>query len=45
MDYGLVYENENVEVWFEPITDEEDGFVINNKDDVHSIRGIYVLRQ
>lgn len=39
MDYGMIYENDNIDIWFEPITDEIDGFVVYNKD--HSINSIY----
>lgn len=41
MDYKLVYEDENIEIWFEPITDEIDGFVVYNKDEHYSIVGVY----
>lgn len=41
MNYKLIYEDENIEIWFEPITDKVDGFVVHNKDEHRSIIGIY----
>lgn len=42
LEYGCIYENDKYDVWFEPVTDEVDGFVIRNKDG--SIKDIYVSR-
>ncbi len=32
--YGLKLENNLYDIWFEPITDELDGFVMRSKDGV-----------
>jgi hypothetical protein len=33
LEYGLVKEYDEYDLWFEPITDTNDGFVIKSKDD------------
>lgn len=40
LDYGLIREFKDTDLWFEPITDEIDGFVLRSKDGVE-IKGIY----
>lgn len=42
LEYGMFYETDKVEIWYEPITDTIDGFVIYNKDEEHSIIRIYL---
>jgi hypothetical protein len=37
LEYGLIKEYKDSDLWFEPITDEIDGFVIRSKDGVEII--------
>jgi hypothetical protein len=32
IEYGLIKEYDDFDIWYEPITDEIDGFVIRSKD-------------
>ena len=40
IDYGVIKSYKNFDLWFEPITDEIDGFVMRKKGD-GSIIGIF----
>ena len=40
LDYGLVNEYDDLDLWYEPITDEIDGFVTRNKDG--TIKDVYM---
>lgn len=42
IEYGMIAETDEIEIWYEPINDEIDGFVIHNKDEEHSIVKIYI---
>lgn len=39
LDYGVIKEYEDSDLWYEPITDILDGFILRNKD--QSIVAIY----
>lgn len=41
-NYGIVKEYENCTLWFEPITDELNGFVLRTKTD--AIIEVYMLQ-
>lgn len=44
IEYGIMKEYENFTLWFEPITDTLDGFVLREKEYPHAIVEVYTRR-